>query len=125
LLSSLSSVNTRAHRSTALCVRGSLSPSKMMTSLAHSLTTYTPSLSLPTLLFSLSISLSSTTKPKQQFLKHYLCKGSHHEIDTLVSTLFAGTFALSSGLLLLVLYEILGVVEEGFLRMHWRGPRTT
>lgn len=55
-----------------------------------------------------------------QFLKHYLCKGSHHEIDTLVATLFAGTFSLSAGLLLLVLYEILGVVDEGFLRMHWR-----
>mmetsp|Transcript_30461 Transcript_30461/g.49092 ORF Transcript_30461/g.49092 Transcript_30461/m.49092 type:complete len:167 (-) Transcript_30461:28-528(-) len=55
-----------------------------------------------------------------QFLKHSLCTGSHHEISTLVSTLFAGTFALSAGLLLLVLYEILGVVQEDFLRLHWR-----
>ena len=27
-----------------------------------------------------------------QFLKHQLCKGVHHEIDPLVSTLFAGIF---------------------------------
>ena len=43
-----------------------------------------------------------------QFLKHYLCKGTHHEIDSLVTTLFSASFSLSSGLLLLVLYEILG-----------------
>ena len=55
-----------------------------------------------------------------QFLKHQLCKGVHHEIDPLVSTLFAGTFALSAGLLLLVAYEILGLVDESFLRAHWR-----
>lgn len=55
-----------------------------------------------------------------QFLKHQLCKGVHHEIDPLVSTLFAGTFALSAGLLLLVAYEILGLVDEDFLRAHWR-----
>ena len=55
-----------------------------------------------------------------QFLKHYLCKGTHHEIDSLVTTLFSASFSLSSGLLLLVLYEILGIVDENFLRAHWR-----
>jgi hypothetical protein len=55
-----------------------------------------------------------------QFLKHYLCKGTHHEIDGLVTTLFSASFSLSSGLLLLVLYEILGIVDENFLRAHWR-----
>ena len=40
-----------------------------------------------------------------QFLKHYLCKGTHHEIDGLVTTLFSASFSLSSGLLLLVLYR--------------------
>ena len=49
-----------------------------------------------------------------QFLKHYLCKGTHHEIDSLVTTLFSASFSLSSGLLLLVLYEILGIVDENF-----------
>ena len=55
-----------------------------------------------------------------KFLKHSLCKGVFHEIDPVVSTLFASTFALSAGLLLLVLYEILGLVDEAFLRQHWR-----
>ena len=53
-------------------------------------------------------------------MKHQLCKGTFHEIDPVVSTLFAVTFALSAGLLVLVLYEILGVVDESFLRAHWR-----
>ena len=55
-----------------------------------------------------------------KFLKHQLCKGTFHEIDPVVSTLFAATFALSAGLLVLVLYEILGLVDESFLRAHWR-----
>jgi hypothetical protein len=55
-----------------------------------------------------------------KFLKFQLCKGTFHEIDPVVSTLFALTFALSAGLLVLVLYEILGLVDESFLRVHWR-----
>ena len=55
-----------------------------------------------------------------KFLKFRLCKGTFHEIDPVVSTLFAVTFALSAGLLVLVLYEILGLVDESFLRVHWR-----
>ena len=55
-----------------------------------------------------------------KFLKFQLCKGTFHEIDPVVSTLFAVTFALSAGLLVLVLYEILGLVDESFLRVHWR-----
>ena len=55
-----------------------------------------------------------------KFLKFQLCRGTFHELDPVVSTLFAVTFALSAGLLVLVLYEILGLVDESFLRVHWR-----
>ena len=78
---------------------------------------------LARMLFSALLALSSSWAlfvGGHQFLKHQLCKGTHHEIDALVSTLFAGTFALSAGLVLLVAYEILGLVDETFLRAHWR-----
>ena len=54
------------------------------------------------------------------FLKHILCAETRDLISVRVAMVFSGTFAITSSLLLLVLYEVAEIVDVGTLRMCWR-----